>query len=374
MTRPGAAVERRAPAVARADDRAAARRGVVSFPDVIPQNPYQRLLYEHLAAEGIELVPDGSLRLGQLVRSRRRVGYLHFHWPQSCYRRDGAAPLAWAAAGLFAVRLAAARALGYRIVWTIHQPVPHESRRPRLDRLAAHALGRLATTRLAHDAATAAAARPVVGGRPVTIVPHGSYVGVYPPGRSRDAVRADLGIEAGDVVFLAFGHVRAYKSLDVLLDAFARLEAPHARLVIAGLPVDDASARLVESAAARDPRIVPVLRFVDDAEVTGLFAAADAAVVSRGDGGTSGSIVLALSLGVPVVAAALPAYAELLGGGAAGWAFAAGNPGSLRAALADAATDGTRDDRAAAARALAEERAWPAIAAATAAAMRGRAA
>jgi glycosyltransferase involved in cell wall biosynthesis len=62
-------------------------------------------------------------------------------------------------------------------------------------------------------------------------------------------------------------------------------------------------------------------------------------VVPRSDGGTSGALVLALSLGLPVIAARKPAYEELLQGGAAGWLFSEGDAASLRACLAEASVD-----------------------------------
>ena len=45
----------------------------------------------------------------------------------------------------------------------------------------------------------------------------------------------------------------------------------------------------------------------------------------RGNGGTSGSLVLALSLGTPVIAADTPTYREITGDGAAAWLFEPGN-------------------------------------------------
>jgi len=98
----------------------------------------------------------------------------------------------------------------------------------------------------------------------------------------------------------------------------------------------------VRAAATADPRVVERLGFVADDRVAELFAACDAALCSRGDGGTSGSLILALSLGLPVVAARRPAYEELLGGEAAGWLFEPGDQAALARTLERAA----REDRA----------------------------
>lgn len=250
-------------------------------------------------------------------------------------------PLSWARLVLLAGRLAVARVLGYRVAWTIHQVRPHESSGPALDRAAALLLAHSAHVLLAHDPATAARARAELGGpgARVEVIPHASYAGAYPPRRSRRPVRAELAIADDAFVFLCFGHVRAYKDLDVVLEAFTGLDDPRAALVVAGMVVDEAAGEAVRAAAQRDPRIVPLLEFVPDERVAELFGAADAAVVARSDGGTSGALVLALSLALPVVAAETPAYVELLAGERAGWLFSPGDSASLRSAMARASAD-----------------------------------
>jgi beta-1,4-mannosyltransferase len=319
---------------------------VASFPPVIPQNPYQRLLYEHLAPFGVEVVEGAELKLGWLRRNRRNVQILHFHWPQSYYQWlwDPAwarRPLSWVRLVVFAARLAAARALGYRLVWTVHQVYPHETVSRRLDRLGGRALAAACHGLTAHDRATAELVQSELGydADRVVVLSHGSYVGVYPPGRDRAAVRAGLGLPEDAFVFLSFGHIRGYKDIDLLVASFRALDNPSAALLIAGPALDDASASAVRAAAEADSRIVPLLEFVPDDAVAELFRASDAAVLARGDGGTSGALVLALSLGLPAIAADAPTYAELIGGGLAGWLFAAGSPESLRDALAEAAAD-----------------------------------
>jgi beta-1,4-mannosyltransferase len=339
------------------------RRGIASLPPPIATNPYQRLLYEQLALHGLELEPVERLRVTWLWGARRRVGRLHFHWPQSYYHDDrlgGAA--AWVRLGLFAGRLAAARALGYRVAWTVHQVYPHESPSRRLDRAAGRVLARASDVLIAHDEATARVVCRELGPRPVHVLAHPTYAGAYPPGRPRPQVRAALGLSDGTFVFLCFGHVRAYKELGALLAAFAAADLPDAVLLVAGAPVDAAAAAEVERAARTDARIVPLLGHVADERVSELHAAADAAVVARADGGTSGALALALTLGLPAVAA--DAYADRLG--AAGWTFRAADPGSLREALERAATDPHAADRRAAAGA-ARTPGWDEVGARTAA-------
>src|SRR5436190_17977609 len=101
----------------------ATRFMVASFPEPIARNPYQALLYRHLAREGAELVEGSRLHLRWLWRNRRRVAALHFHWPAGYYRYDHPWPLTRSVLtsvrlALFGIRIVAARLFQYRIVWT----------------------------------------------------------------------------------------------------------------------------------------------------------------------------------------------------------------------------------------------------------------
>jgi glycosyltransferase involved in cell wall biosynthesis len=231
---------------------------------------------------------------------------------------------------------------------------------------------------IANDEATVRRARELLGRRAgrATVVAPGSYVGVYPRGRSRSEVRAILGIAPETRVFLCFGHLRRFKEVELLLDAFASFERPETSLLVVGqfarrvMDADWERSLLerLDAAQAADPRVRAAVRFVPEEEVAELFEAADVAVVPRGDGWTSGSLLLGLSQGLPVIAARQPAYAELVGE-SAGWLFEPHDATSLREALATAASASRAEleKRGGAARAVAESLRWEETARQTAA-------
>jgi beta-1,4-mannosyltransferase len=324
----------------------AARTRTIACLSVAPWNPYLRLLYGHLSAYGFAVVEEPRLSLQWLLQARSNVGFLHFHWPESFYRY-GRGPvrlrpvLSRAKLALFAARLAAARLLGYRIVWTIHQLFPHESVDRALERRGARLLARASDLLVAHDHWTAAQARSELPNRQreIVVVPHGSYIGAYPEGRPRSEVRSELGLPQDGFVFLCFGELRAYKEVELLLAAFSSVSLPEARLLVAGNAKSPSVGSAVRSASATDPRVVSVLEFVPEERVVELFHACDAAVLPRGEPGTSGSLILALSMGLPVVAADVPTAQELIRKGEAGWLFRPHDRSSLQSALELAATD-----------------------------------
>jgi beta-1,4-mannosyltransferase len=328
-------------------------------------NPYLDLLYSSLADVGVPRGPQARLGLGWLLAHRRNVRYLHVHWPEGLYRvQRGPAYLrpylSWVKLGLFDARLRFARALGYELIWTIHQVYPHGVE-ARLDLVGAQMLARHACLLLAHDRETAALAECDLDlpAKAVAVVAHGSYIGVYPPGRTKADVRRALGLAEDAVVFLCFGELRANSEVGVLLEAFGQARAGRIALVIAGHAKDRQTGPAVAAAAAEDGRIVRIDGFVPFGRVRELYDASDVAVIPRGDGGTSGSLILALSLGKPVVVADMPAYRRLVAGGDAGWLFRPGDAADLRSALEAAAADeASRSERASAAERIAEALDW----------------
>src|SRR3954464_15807540 len=129
----------------------AAGAGVLCVPPPLRTNPYQHLLYDSVSPYGLRLV-SGVLKVGWLVRNRRKARVIHLHWPETCYRHVGRAstPLSWVKLALFGLRLAVARLLRYRVVWTLHQLVPHEPSARGLDRSAAHLIAFFANAVIVH--------------------------------------------------------------------------------------------------------------------------------------------------------------------------------------------------------------------------------
>ena len=303
---------------------------VAAFPRRLRGNPYCDLLYRGVASRGTHIIERAELSLPWLVRHRAQVQVLHLHWPELYYRGRGGRVTARSAVGFMAA-LVAARVLGYRIVWTVHNALPHEGRR-RADRALRWLLFR--TARLVVHAESA---RRVLerAGRAAAVVPHGHYIDAYPHDVDQATARRRLGLPPDGQVLLCFGQIRAYKGIPELLAAFGALGRSDVRLVVAGRPVDRAVAERVTRAAARDPRIVAHLAHVDDVDVQLYFEAADWVVLPYREVLTSGGALLALSFGRPVVAPRQGCLAEL--GRADGvLGYEPGAPNALAVALAEA--------------------------------------
>ncbi|MBI4342564.1 MAG: glycosyltransferase, partial [Candidatus Omnitrophica bacterium] len=331
--------------VTRLDDHAQAtgRRTVrvACLPAWFEPNPYLRLFYEALKPHGIELVvpPEfdpstratasaggpcsGSSRarpqaeprddVDWLLARRHEIDVVHFHWINGYYRKPTRLGSLRGAIG-FVRRVRRLRRAGFRIVWTCHNLWPHEPAWKPAEFLARAALARLADAILVHYHFAADRVRRMyrLGKTPVAVIGHGSYLGVYPDTRGRAEARARLQLPPDAFVFLAFGHVRGYKGLEDIVRAYRQLADQDAVLVIAGRPLGRAEQQALDRLIGDDPGIRLHVRDISNEDVQDYFHAADAAVFAGGPQLASGSLLLALSFGVPVIYPESPLSRELL--------------------------------------------------------------
>lgn len=142
--------------------------------------------------------------------------------------------------------------------------------------------------------------------RKIRQVVHANYLDLC-DGRdlSKEKARALLGVPVDSRVVLFFGAIAPYKGLDVLIDAFGRLQRddPHLYLVIAGGPLEDFGPyrRRIEALGSSE-RIVQDLRYVPAAELSKFFLAADMVALPYRRVSQSGVLQLAYGFGRPVVA------------------------------------------------------------------------
>ena len=118
--------------------------------------------------------------------------------------------------------------------------------------------------------------------------------------------RARLGLEADEQVILFFGKIDAYKGLDVLLEVFGQLNAPRARLVVAGVfraaAYRETILRQIAGMERRD-RVQLHERFVPNEEAEVFFKAADVLCLPYRQIYQSGLVFLGPRFGLPLVTA-----------------------------------------------------------------------
>ena len=273
------------------------------------KKPYNALLYSALRELGV--------RVEEFTKQKILLGGVdvwHVHWPDSLIEIDN--PIsAWLTAqeyyGLFKV----ARLRRVKIIWTIHDLVPHDVVYPRLelpfwDNFIRRVDGAIALTRTGLEMARErySCLREV----PSFVIPHGDLRQAYPRTVSRDEARRALGIPSGEFLITFFGQLRPYKNVPRLIEAFREFDDPAAHLFVCGRlskRIDVGSDIL--KAAAEDPRIHLVLRYIEAEEIQIYLTAADLVVLPYAEILNSGSAILGLSFDRPLLVPDMGALSEL---------------------------------------------------------------
>lgn len=230
-----------------------------------------------------------------------------------------------------------ARLAGLAVVVTVHDV---ESFRPGSSSAVFRRLIYGAAARLVvHNRATEAELRALSPGvaHKLRVVSHGSYLGLVPALTPRAKARFALGLAPAEPVVLFFGQIKEIKGLDLLIHAFGELRRSigACRLVIAGKvwKSDFAQYQALIDAQGIGPDVIAHVRYIDDAQMPRYYGAADVVVLPYRRIYQSGVLLMAMSLGVPVLASDLPGMADVVVHGRNGYLFRAGDASDLARVL-----------------------------------------
>ncbi len=284
-------------------------------------NPYQSLLYGEMRQQGVRVgylghaTPSYMINLllqplELLVRRLAGARLIHLHWVYDFYIPGSARwpVLGRVAQTWFAVWLWTVRLLGYRLVWTAHNVLPYfpvfaDDLRARRKLVASCDLV------LVHSQSTLGQLAELgMVPRRAAVIPHGPFIADVAP----ESLRTP-GSSTGPRRLLFLGKVRQYKGVDDLLAAFAALPPDtDARLIVAGdCSEPPLAAAITELARRTAERVEARLEHIPEAELSQLFAEADVVILPFRQITTSGSVMLALCHGRPVIIPDLPGLTHL---------------------------------------------------------------
>ncbi len=174
----------------------------------------------------------------------------------------------------------------------------------------------------------------------VRVIPHGAFDYLT---RLADPapLPAELAGAEGPVV-LAFGLIRPYKGLDLLIEALNGL--PEAELWVVGRPLGIDLAPLRRQASKLPGGARFVTRFVEDRELPAIFGRADVVVLPYRDAEQSGVLYTALAFGKPIVVSDVGGFPEVAARGAARM-VSSGDPDALGDALSELLRDAEARER-----------------------------
>ena len=288
------------------DTNRSGRRRVVHVAPFYRGNPYQAMLYAGMDEIDAVIVP--VVEVTEHLASRAKAvqpGLFHLHWTNPIVQPADSEAEARNRLDAFVAALDAFAAAGGKLIWTIHNVIPHDARYHDLEIELANEI--LHHADLVHllSKETLDLVDGVYDVDPerVVIVEHNSFVGIYPDWISRSGARERLGIELDDKVLIVVGGIRPYKGIDRLLDILDELleDDPALLLLIAGGAGQHPGIAELEERCVAHPRVISRFKHLPNVELQAWFAAADVAVLPYVNILNSSAFQLAPSFGLPVV-------------------------------------------------------------------------
>jgi glycosyltransferase involved in cell wall biosynthesis len=228
----------------------------------------------------------------------------------------------------------ALRRAGLRVVFVVHNVLPHEPR-PGDAWLSRRVLAQGHAFLVLSEGELERLHRLLPGAR-ARVVAHPVHTAFGGTAVQPDVARQRLGLAPAVGVILFFGIVRPYKGLRCLLEALARLHqrGQRAHLIVAGEFWEDRRGydRLVRRLGL-DACVHIVGRYIPDEEVGDYFAAADVFAAPYVGGTQSAAVKVAIAFGVPIVTTLPEDVAGQPGGPLGAQVVPRGDPAALAAAL-----------------------------------------
>jgi glycosyltransferase involved in cell wall biosynthesis len=282
---------------------------LLGYAPVARGNPYQQLVYDRLPDAGIRPVAvydnETALELTRLIGRDVDV-VTHLHWLSVATQGAESESAARRQADEYLDQLEQLVDAGGRLLWTVHNVLPHDSEYTDVD---VHVRRRVAD--LAHrihvmSPRTRELCAPYFDIPPEKVfsVAHPSYHGAYPDHISQLTARQMLGISPGPVVHVMLGAIKAYKGLPELQDAFdelTRREPGRHVLLVAGNPDGSEEAESFQRWALRHGSVLADLRKIPVEDVQVFMRAADIAVLPYRRSLNSGALALSCTFGLPAV-------------------------------------------------------------------------
>lgn len=289
--------------------------GVLVYPK--GQNPFQDLLYNNIQ----KLYPNVRIKYFYtstpkvlmlpiiLIIYRFRYKIIHLHWPSFSPKTENRfVRLVGFWYSIFCIQWMAA--LGYKIVWTIHNIVPHEPLTSN-DLAVSKYLAKKTSAKIVHSQAIIKQLNDNnIDGSSCYVIPHGLYDGAYTDFLTSLEARQSLGIKDKETVFLFFGMIRPYKGIEELLEAYTKLDAPRSKLMVVGKNQDHKLDKFIRSYADKE-NITYINQYIQDSEVERYFKAANYVVLPFKDITNSGSVLLALTFRKTIIAPRIGSIRDL---------------------------------------------------------------
>ncbi|HEY40916.1 MAG TPA: glycosyltransferase family 4 protein [Dehalococcoidia bacterium] len=290
---------------------------VIFIPDYSKGNPYQKALTDALSKYDVSVNFGnivGTFKMPREFWGWRKADVLHLHW-QHPFLLAHSRMKTILRAVFFITGLLLLKVFRVRVVWTVHNITSHDTRFRSFELFFCKLLAKLCNRIITHGPSARQAVineYKLTNNSKVVVIPHGNYIGCYKNSIGQKQARKQLGLENKDLIFLYFGQIRPYKGIIELIEAFGGLGTSNEKLLVVGQPQNSEAARTLAQKYEANHKIGMIFDFVPDDDIQIYMNATDVIVLPYKDILTSGTALLAISFGKPVIAPATGCIPDVL--------------------------------------------------------------
>lgn len=288
------------------------------FPFGGKENPYTKMVADAVVQGGNSPLPLQDTKFFPIRRAcQSGVDLIHMFWPSNFYHSS-----TWFGTLIKRIMFADGLKCLSRIplIYSADNLYPHDADSPdfeksQIQKIVNQADGIIVASKAAREIFSQS--YKISETTKFFIVPHCNYIGKYKDTISRDQARVKLGIAPQEKVMLSLGRINKYKGLGLLSKAFFAADVKDAHLLIAGsCSQPDVIEEINSNNKPQSARAKMTIhaRFIPDDEIQVYMRAADCVVLSYDDIPMNpGSVILAMSFGLPVCCVNTGSVAEILG-------------------------------------------------------------
>lgn len=283
---------------------------ILAFPkDRFSQNPHISNFYKQVEKSADFTVKD----LTSVNAFIEKFDVFHLHWPEFFIVKSPVKCLF--RLSFFAILIVFLKIRKTKIVWTVHNLHPHNNIYPHIYIFVLRFLSNFlsgVTYFSTHSKSLVHDEFPFIASIPSYIIPHALYdYDNAPSTKKNSALKQALAFKEDVNIALFFGRIDHYKDIETLITEFKQLPAQDYQLAIVG-PCSDGNLLSHLTAMSSDSKNIVILQsFFPEEDLASLFSLVHLTILPFKKILNSGSVMLSLSFGKPVLVPAMGSIIEV---------------------------------------------------------------